>query len=120
MMRLRDCVSLLGFVSLGISIVSAGAPSMASTRPANAIPARTVDSAGMSGGMKAPAALRLNLDGRDVVTIYATGDVQGRRSAAQGSQMSCDFSTSSCDPVNRPPDVRTCGLGFVKPCVPTL
>jgi hypothetical protein len=76
MMRLRDCVSLLGFVSLGISIVSAGAPSMASTRPANAIPARTVDSAGMSGGMKAPAALRLNLDGRDVVTIYATGDVR--------------------------------------------
>ena len=26
--------------------------------------------------MKAPAALKLNLDGRDVVTIYATGDVR--------------------------------------------
>lgn len=76
MLRLRDCVSLLGFVSLGISIVSAGTPSVAGTRASNAIPSRPVDSGGMSGGMKAPSALRLNLDGRDVVTIYATGDVR--------------------------------------------
>lgn len=76
MLRLRDCVSLLGFVSLGISIVSAVTPSVAGTKPTNAIPARHLDSAGMSGGMKPPAALRLNLDGRDVVTIFATGDVR--------------------------------------------
>jgi hypothetical protein len=76
MLRLRDCVSLLGFVSLGISIVSAVSPSVAATKPATAIPARHLDSAGMSGGMKPPAALRLNLDGRDVVTIFATGDVR--------------------------------------------
>ena len=76
MLLLRDFIFFLCFVSLGISIVSAGTPSVASTRPANAIPARPVDSGGMSGGMKAPSALRLNLDGRDVVTIYATGDVR--------------------------------------------
>ncbi len=76
MLRFRDCVALLGFVSLGISIVSAVTPSVAGTKPATTIPARTVDSGGMSGGMKAPAALRLNLDGRDVVTIFATGDVR--------------------------------------------
>jgi len=76
MLRLRDCVSLLGFVSLGISLVSAVAPSVAGTRSATAIPARHVDSGGMSGGMKPPSALRLNLDGRDVVTIFATGDVR--------------------------------------------
>lgn len=77
MLRLRDCVALLGFVSLGISVVSAVTPSVASTKPAKtAIAPRAVDSGGMSGGMKPPASLRLNLDGRDVVTIYATGDVR--------------------------------------------
>ena len=76
-LSLRDCVSLLGFVSLGVSLFSATTPSLAGTRSASTgVAPRAVDSGGMSGGMKAPAALRLNLDGRDVVTIYSTGDVR--------------------------------------------
>lgn len=31
---------------------------------------------GMSRGMKPPEELRLNLDGRDVIIIYSTGDVR--------------------------------------------
>ena len=31
---------------------------------------------GMGGGMKTPASLSLNMEGRDIVTIYATGNVQ--------------------------------------------
>lgn len=74
---LRDGIAILGFVSLGVSILSATTPSLAGTRPARPpVAPRTVDSQGMSGGMKPPAALRLNLDGRDVVTIYATGTVR--------------------------------------------
>jgi hypothetical protein len=30
----------------------------------------------MSGGMKPPSALSLNLDGRDIVTIYSDGAVR--------------------------------------------
>ena len=73
---LRDLVALLGFVSLGLSLFSVPTP-FASTPPAERkAPPSRVDSEGMSGGMKPPASLRLNLDGRDIITIYATGDVQ--------------------------------------------
>ncbi len=74
---LRDWISLLGFVSLGFSLFSFVTPSVgASTRPARTtVPERTVDSGGMSRGMKPPASLKLNLDGRDIVTIYETGNV---------------------------------------------
>jgi hypothetical protein len=75
-LSLRDLVALLGFVSLGFSLFSVPTP-FASTPPAQRkAPPSRVDSEGMSGGMKPPASLRLNLDGRDIVTIYATGDVQ--------------------------------------------
>lgn len=73
---LRDCVAALGFVSLAASLLSV-APSVASTRAASTtVPHRVVDSGGMSGGMKPPASLSLNMDGRDIVTIYATGNVR--------------------------------------------
>jgi hypothetical protein len=73
----RDLVSLLGFVSLGLSLFSVPTP-CASAPPAERriTPPSRVSSEGMSGGMKPPASLRLNLDGRDIITIYATGDVQ--------------------------------------------
>jgi hypothetical protein len=75
-LSLRDGIALLGFASLGLSLLSVSTP-FASTRPAREKFAPSgVDSGGMSGGMKPPASLRLNMDGRDIVTIYATGDVQ--------------------------------------------
>ena len=73
---LRDWVALLGFLSLVSSVASVSTP-LASTRPApNQIAPRAVDSAGMSGGMKPPTSLSLNMDGRDIVTIYSDGGVR--------------------------------------------
>lgn len=75
---LRDWISLLGFVSLAASLLPVPTP-FAATRAARStthVPSGQVGSDGMSGGMKPPASLRLNMDGRDIVTIYATGDVQ--------------------------------------------
>lgn len=73
---LRDWVALLGFLSLVSSVVSVSTP-LASTRsvPNDVVP-RHIDSQGMSGGMKPPASLSLNMDGRDIVTIYADGGVR--------------------------------------------
>jgi hypothetical protein len=72
---LRDWVALLGFLSLVSSVVSVSTP-LANTRPpANDIELQRIDSQGMSGGMKPPASLSLNMDGRDIVTIYADGAV---------------------------------------------
>jgi hypothetical protein len=75
MRSLRDLVSLLGFVSLGLSLFTGSTPSLASPKAENAIPARKVSADGMGGGMKTPASLSLNMEGRDIVTIYATGNV---------------------------------------------
>ena len=76
-LRFRDLVALLGFVSLGISLFSGSSLSFANVRAGQAVvPRRTVSSDGMAGGMKPPESLRLNMDGRDIVTIFATGDVQ--------------------------------------------
>ena len=72
---LRDFVSLLGFLSLASSLFSVSTP-FASTRPAPMHQPPRVGSEGMSSGMKPPASLSLNMDGRDIVTIYATGDVR--------------------------------------------
>jgi hypothetical protein len=72
---LRDVVSFLGFVSLASSLFSVATP-LASAPPPHALPPSTpVSSDGMSGGMKPPSALNLNLDGRDIVTIYSDGKV---------------------------------------------
>ncbi len=74
---LRDSISLLGFVSLGLSFFVGSASSLASVGTARAVaPPRPVTSDGMGGGMKAPASLSLNMEGRDIVTIYATGNVR--------------------------------------------
>ena len=78
-MRIRplDYVSLLGFVSLGLSIFFGSSLSLATVRGAGAVaPRHEVSADGMGGGMKPPESLRLNMDGRDIVTIYATGDVR--------------------------------------------
>jgi hypothetical protein len=75
MRSLRDLVSLLGFVSLGLSLFTGSTPSLASPKTDDAIPARRLSSQGMGGGMKTPASLSLNMEGRDIVTIYATGNV---------------------------------------------
>src|SRR5256885_2240100 len=78
-MRLRplDWISLLGFVSLGFSIFSGGGLSLANVRgEAPVAPQHAVSADGMGGGMKPPESLRLNMDGRDIVTIFATGDVR--------------------------------------------
>lgn len=74
-LSLRDCISLLGFVSLASSLFSVSAP-FAGTRPTPKIAPPHVSSDGMSGGMKPPASLSLNMDGRDIVTIYADGAVR--------------------------------------------
>ena len=72
---LRDWISLLGFVSLASSLFTTTTP-FASTRPAAATaPTQSVSSEGMSKGMKPPASLRINLDGRDIVTIFDNGNV---------------------------------------------
>lgn len=78
-MRFRplDYISLLGFVSLGLSICSGSGLSLASVRGGSAVaPQHAMTADGMGGGMKPPESLRLNMDGRDIVTIYATGDVR--------------------------------------------
>jgi len=76
-LTLRDWISLLGFASLGFSLFSLTTPSLASTRSArDVVPTRALSSDGMSGGMKPPASLKLNMDGRDIITIYETGKVQ--------------------------------------------
>jgi len=76
-LTLRDWISLLGFASLGFSLLSFTTSSLASTPAAHGdAPTRTIDSGGMGGGMKPPASLKLNLDGRDIVTIYETGKVE--------------------------------------------
>ena len=75
MRSLRDLVSLLGFVSLGLSLFVGSTPSLASPRASHDIPTRKVSADGMGGGMKTPASLSLNMEGRDIVTIYATGNV---------------------------------------------
>ncbi len=73
----RDVLSLLGFVSLGVSLFTSSTPSLASQRSAHdAVPRRLPSADGMGGGMKTPASLSLNMEGRDIVTIYATGNVQ--------------------------------------------
>jgi hypothetical protein len=73
---LRDSIALLGFASLAFSLFSVPAP-FASTPPPHAVaPVQQVGSDGMSGGMKPPASLSLNMDGRDIVTIYADGGVR--------------------------------------------
>jgi hypothetical protein len=72
----RDVISLLGFVSLGLSLFLVPTPFASTHASQEKIVPQRVTSEGMSGGMKPPASLRLNLDGRDIVTIYATGDVQ--------------------------------------------
>ena len=72
----RDLVALLGFVSLGISLFSVPTPFASTNASQEKLAPQRVSSEGMSGGMKPPASLRLNLDGRDIITIYATGDVQ--------------------------------------------
>ena len=75
--RALDWISLLGFVSLGLSLFSGQSLSLASVRGERAVaPQHAMTSDGMGGGMKPPESLRLNMDGRDIVTIYATGDVQ--------------------------------------------
>lgn len=81
-LRLLDWISLLGFVSLGLSIFSGSGLSLASVRGGGGgsgsavAPQHAMTSDGMGGGMKPPESLRLNMDGRDIVTIYATGDVR--------------------------------------------
>jgi hypothetical protein len=72
---LRDWVALLGFISLVSSVFSVSSP-LASATPPQQIAPRKIDSQGMSGGMKPPASLSLNLDGRDIVTIYADGGIR--------------------------------------------
>lgn len=75
--HLRDALSFLGFVSLGLSLCTGSTPSLASSHATQPqAPRRTVSADGMGGGMKTPASVSLNLDGRDIVTIYATGDVR--------------------------------------------
>jgi hypothetical protein len=76
--RLRDLVSLLGFVSLALSIFTGSSVSLANVRGGGAAAPQqhALSSDGMGGGMKPPESLRLNMDGRDIVTIYATGDVR--------------------------------------------
>ena len=46
------------------------------TPPVAMLPGSSVSSEGMARGMKPPQELRLNLEGRDIVTIFATGDVR--------------------------------------------
>jgi hypothetical protein len=75
-LALRDVVSFLGFVSLASSLFSVGSPLASAPPPPAVAPAQHVSSDGMSGGMKPPSALSLNLDGRDIVTIYSDGDVR--------------------------------------------
>jgi len=65
------------------SVDVAGAPAAAPVRVANlatpgvgGIPMPEVGSDGMSRGMQPPERLKLNLEGRDIVTIYATGQVE--------------------------------------------
>jgi hypothetical protein len=74
----RDWFALLGFVSFGFSLVSGQSLSFANVHgtPASAPQQHALSSDGMGGGMKPPESLRLNMDGRDIVTIYATGDVR--------------------------------------------
>ena len=72
---LRDVISFLGFVSLASSLFSVASPLASAPPPAANAPTRQVSSEGMSGGMKPPSALNLNLDGRDIVTIYSDGVV---------------------------------------------
>ena len=73
---LRDGMALLGVASLALSLLIVSTP-FAGTRPVHGkVRPSRLDSGGMSGGMKPPPSLRLNMDGRDIVTIYATGDVQ--------------------------------------------
>ena len=76
-LRPRDWFALLGFVSLGLSLVNGQSLSLANVHAAPAaVPQQhALSSDGMGGGMKPPESLRLNMDGRDIVTIYATGDV---------------------------------------------
>ncbi len=75
-LTLRDWISLLGFASLGVSLLSVPTPCAATRTARAAVTPPPIDSAGMSGGMKPPAELKLNMDGRDIVTIYASGDVR--------------------------------------------
>jgi hypothetical protein len=44
--------------------------------PRPAVPTEKVNAHGMARGMKPPEELRLNLEGRDIVTIYSTGSVR--------------------------------------------
>jgi hypothetical protein len=73
---LRDAISLLGFVSLASSLFSVATPLASTSRATRTIAPPSVSSDGMSGGMKPPASLNLNLDGRDIVTIYSDGAVR--------------------------------------------
>jgi hypothetical protein len=73
---LRDWISLLGFVSLAFSLFSGSTLSLASTHTARALaPEKPIGADGMGNGMSKPASLSLNMEGRDIVTIYATGNV---------------------------------------------
>lgn len=79
-MRLRSVVviPLLGVLSfLPSLLLTWPAASLATVKSTTArVPQRVVNSEGMSRGMKPPESLRLNMEGRDIVTIYATGEVQ--------------------------------------------
>ena len=77
-LRPRDWFALLGFVSFGLSLLSGQNLSLASVHgtPVAAPQRHALSSDGMSGGMKPPESLRLNMDGRDIVTIYETGNVR--------------------------------------------
>lgn len=69
--------SLVGVLAFAHSVLSGPSASLANV-PSTAVaaPHRAVGSDGMSRGMKPPESLRLNLEGRDIVTIYSTGDVR--------------------------------------------
>ena len=73
---LRDGISALGFLSLAFSLLSPSTVSLAGIRPTPQMPSpRVPDSEGMGADWKKPSSLSLNLDGRDIVTIYSTGNV---------------------------------------------
>ena len=79
-MRLRSVlwIPFLGVLSfLPSLLLSWPSASLANVKSTTAnVPQRVVSSDGMSQGMKPPESLRLNMEGRDIVTIFATGEVQ--------------------------------------------
>ena len=74
--RPRDVVSSLGFLSLALSLWLGPVASFANVPVKSPMPqTAAVGADGMGRGMQPPESLKLNLEGRDIVTIYATGNV---------------------------------------------